>query len=104
MSKFLEQENEKAAEALAEMLEPAGEIFSDKDFMGDLQNGNTLSAAKIALKNHSKALIDILSIYDGIPRAEYKLNPMQIMSKSIQILKDKDLMSAFTLQEQKTES
>ncbi len=104
MSKKLsDYRNEEAAEILAEILDPASEIFSDKKFTESLQK-SPISAVKIALRNHSKAVIDVLSVYDRVPREEYSVNPMEILSKFIQILNDKDLMGAFTSQEQKTEN
>lgn len=104
MSKKLsDYKNEKAAAILADILEPASEIFSDRKFTDSLQK-SPVSAAKIALKNHGKEVIDILSVYDCVPREEYNVNPMQILSKLIAILNDKDLMGAFISQEQKTEN
>ena len=104
MSKKLsEYKNEEAAAILAEILEPASEIFSDKKFTESLKK-SPISAAKIALKEHSKSVIDVLAIYDSVPREEYKVNPVEIFSRFIEILNDKDLMSAFTSQEQTAEN
>lgn len=103
MKKFSEYKNEEAAAILADILEPASEIFSDKKFTENLQK-SPMSAAKIALREHGKAVIDVLAIYDGIPREEYKVNPMEILAKFVAILNDKDLMGAFTLQEQTVEN
>lgn len=101
--KLSEYTNEKAAEILADLLDPAGEIFSDKKFTESLQD-SPISAAKIALRKHSKSVIDVLAILDGVPREKYAVNPMQILSKFIAVLNDKDLMSAFISQEQTAES
>lgn len=104
MSKKLsEYKNEEAAEILADILEPASEIFSDKKFTESLQK-SPISAAKIALREHSKEVIDVLAIFDRVPRTEYKVNPMEILSKFIKILNDKDLMGVFTSPEQTAEN
>ncbi len=104
MSKKLsEYRNEEAAAVLADIIEPASEIMSDEKFREALKDSK-ISAAKIALKEHGKAIIDVLAIYDGAEREKYSINPIGIVSKVIAILNDKDLMSAFTLQEQTAES
>lgn len=104
MSKKLsDYKNEEAAAILADILDPAAEIFSDKKFTENLQK-SPASAAKTALKEHSKAVIDVLAIYDCVPREEYSVNPVQILSKLLKIMNDKELMGAFISQEQKTES
>lgn len=104
MSKKLsEYKNEEAAAVLADILEPAAEIMSDNKFKEAFQTSK-ISAAKIALREHGKAIIDVLAIYDGIPREEYSVNPLEIVSKVIAILNDKELMSAFISQGQTAES
>lgn len=100
--KLSEYKNEEAAAILADILDPAFEIFSDEDFKKAVKESK-LSAAKYALKSHGKALIDVLAIYDGVPREEYNVNALGIVSKVFAILNDSVLMSAFTLQEQTTE-
>ena len=104
MSKKLsDYKNEEAATILADILDPASEIFADEKFTESLQK-SPASAAKIALKEHSKAIIDVLAIYDCVPREKYSVNPVEILSKLLKIMNDKDLMGAFISQEQKTES
>lgn len=104
MSKKLsEYKNEEATKILADILEPASEIFSDKEFTENLQK-SPVSAAGTALRKHGKAVVDILAIYDGISRQNYSVNPMEILSKFIKIMHDNELMSAFTFQEQTAEN
>lgn len=100
--KFSEITNETAAERIGEMIEPASEIFSDTEFLDSLKKSIAEGAAT-ALKKHSKAVIDILAAYDGIPREEYTIKPFQILKKLTELLKESDLLSAFTSQEQETE-
>lgn len=100
--KFSDFTNEKAGEMLGEMIEPASEIFSDIDFLESMKKSIAAGAAT-ALKKHSKEVIDILAVYDGIPREEYTVNPFQILKKLMALLKESELMSAFTLQEQDKE-
>lgn len=100
--KLTEYSNEEAAGMLCELLEPASKIFSDNDFSESMKK-SLLAGAKTALKTHGKEVIDILSIYDGIPREEYTVNPFQILTKLMALLKDFELISAFTSQEQDKE-
>lgn len=103
MSKKLsEYSNEEAAEMLCEILEPASEIFSDTAFLENMKK-SLFAGATTALKTHGKEVVDILSIYDGIPREEYTVNPFQILTKLMALLKDFELIKAFTSQEQDKE-
>lgn len=97
--KLSEYKNEEAAAILADILDPAFELISDNELKNALKESK-INAAKFALKNHGRALIDILAIYEGIPREEYNVNAVGIIAKAFSILNDKDLMSAFTSQEQ----
>ena len=101
--KLSEYKNEEAAAILADILDPAFEIFSDKEFKKAMKESK-IAAAKFALKNHGQAVIDVLAIYEGIPREEYNINALGIVAKIFAILNDKDLMSAFISQEQTAES
>lgn len=95
--------NEAAAELLAELIEPAALVFGDEDVRAALKKSK-LAAIKTAMKKHGKELVDILAIVDGADRATYQVNAMQIVTKTIALLSDKELISAFTLQEQTVES
>lgn len=102
--KLSEYKNEEATAILADIIGPAAEIFSDDDIKKAFTGGSKKEAVKLALKKHGKELIDILAIYDGIPRDQYTVNPAQILGKSLAIINDPDLMSAFTLPEQTAEN
>lgn len=101
--KLCEYQNEEAAEILADLIDPISEIASDKDVKENFKSSK-MKTAKIILKKHGKPLIDILSIYEGIPREEYHVNPIGLVRKTFNILNDKDVMSVFTSQEQTEEN
>lgn len=103
MNRLTELKNEQAAELLAELIEPAATLFADGKIKEALKESK-LAAVKVAMKNHGKELVDILAIVDGADRATYSVNAMQIITKSIALLSDKELLQAFTLQEQTVES
>lgn len=103
MSRLTELQNEQAAEMLAEIIEPAATIFADTDVRDALKESK-MSGVKTAMKKHSKELIDLLAIIDGADRETYSVNAIQIVSKTLAILSDKELVQAFTLQAQTAES
>ena len=99
MSKLTEFKNEAAAELLADLIEPASVLFGDEEIRNALKESK-IAGIKVAMKKHGKELIDILATVDGVPREEYSVNAMQIVSKTLAILSDSDLMAAFSSQEQ----
>ena len=103
MSRLTELKNEQAAEMLADLIEPAAAIFTDKEIREALKESK-MAGVKLAMKKHSKDLIDLLAAVDGADRETYNVNAMQIVSKTLKMLSDKELIQAFTLQEQTAES
>ena len=98
--KLSEVKGEAAMDMLADLIEPAGEIFGDKGVADAYRNGNKLGAVKVAIKNHKKAVIEILAVLDGVPVEEYCPNLFSLPVKLLEILNDKDLLQLFTLQGQ----
>lgn len=103
MSMITELKNEQATALIADLIEPAAEIFADEDFKDALKE-DKLKAVKLLMKNHGEALLTMLAILDGVPRKDYSVNAVDIIKKSLAVLNDKELLSAFTLQEQTVES
>jgi len=55
-----------AIELLADLMEPANEIFSDKELAKAYRSKvSVFEFAKIMLKNHPQAVSDVLTIIDG---------------------------------------
>lgn len=99
--KLSEIKDENAIELLADILEPAADIFSDKDIVNIIRNGgNKMLGIKLALKNHKKAIIEILAALEGVPVNEYHCNVLTLPVKLLEIVNDEDLASFFTLQQQ----
>lgn len=101
--KLFEYKNKEATDILADLIDPIGEIMSDKEVKETFRESR-LKAAQTILKNHGDALLDILAIYNGIDREELDLNVGDIIRKTLEILNDKDVISVFTLQEQTEEN
>ena len=97
--KLSEYQGEAALDILADLIEPAGEIMSDKQ-IGDVFKENRFKAIGLAIKNHKKAVMQILATMDGVPVDEYKCNVFSLPVKILEILNDPDLVQLFTYQGQ----
>ena len=97
--KLSEYQGEAALDILADLIEPAGEIMSDKE-IGEVFTKNRFRAIGMAIKNHKKAVIQIMAIMDGVPVDEYKCNVFTLPVKILEILNDPALVQLFTYQGQ----
>lgn len=97
--KLSEYQGEAALELLADMIEPAGEIMSDKE-IGDVFKENRFKAIGMAIKNHKKAVMQIMATIDGVPVEEYKCNVFTLPAKILELLNDPDIIQLFTFQGQ----
>lgn len=97
--KLSEYQGESALDILADLIEPAGEIMSDKE-IGEVFKENRFKAIGLAIKNHKKAVMKILATMDGVPVDEYKCNVFSLPVKILEILNDPDLVQLFTYQGQ----
>ena len=97
--KLSEYQGEAALDLLADLIEPAGEIMSDKE-IGEVFKENRLKAIGLAIKNHKKAVMQILAVLDGVPVEEYKCNVFSLPVKILEILNDPALIQLFTYQGQ----
>lgn len=97
--KFTDIKDEAAIEALADIIEPAGAIFTDQEVILAYQSGNKLKSISLAIKNHKKEVMTILAALDGVPVENYHVNIMTLPAKLLEILNDKEVMSLFTYAE-----
>ena len=97
--KLSEYQGEAALDILADLIEPAGEIMSDKE-IGEVFKENRFRAIGLAIKNHKKAVIQILATMDGVPADEYKCNVFTLPVKILELLNDPDIIHLFTYQGQ----
>ena len=97
--KLSEYQGETALDVLADLIEPAGEIMSDKE-IGEVFKENKFKAIGLAIKNHKKAVMQILATMDGVPVDEYKCNVFSLPVKILELLNDPDLVQLFTYQGQ----
>lgn len=91
-----EATNEEALDALAELLEPCEEIFTDAELKAMFdKNESQMVIIRHAIKNHKQAIIKILAVLDGVPVEEYKCNVLTIPVKLIELLNNKELAPFF---------
>ena len=97
--KLSEYQGEAALDILADLIEPAGEIMTDKE-IGEVFKENRFRAIGLAIKNHKKAVMQILATMDGVPVEEYKCNVFTLPVKILELLNDPDMIHLFTYQGQ----
>ena len=97
--KLSEYQGEAALDLLADLIEPAGEIMSDKE-IGDVFKKNRFKAIGLAIKKHKKAVMQILSTMDGVPVEKYKCNVFSLPAKILELLNDPEMIQLFQYQGQ----
>jgi hypothetical protein len=96
--------NEDAIDVLADLIEPAGEIFSDTEILQSIRNDKTKIAhtVRLALKKHNKAVVEILAVLNGMDVEAYKktglCTPVTVLKDCIEIVNDKELKDFFISQ------
>lgn len=98
--KLSDLKGEAALDALAEMLEPASEIMTDAEFIRNIREGDRMTAAKVAIKNHKKAIIAIMAATEGVKPEDYEVNLLTLPMKLIEILNDPEITGLFQSQGQ----
>ena len=97
--KLSEYQGEAALDILADLIEPAGEIMSDKE-IGEVFKENRFKAIGLAIKNHKKSVMQIMATIDGVPVEEYKCNVFTLPATILELLNDSELIQLFTYQGQ----
>ena len=101
--KLSEIKGQDAIDALAELITPASEIFTDKKVVETLRKGDKLEAVKAMLKNHSKAVITMLAILDREDPETYEPSIISLPMKLLEFLNDPEVQNLFLSQEQTKE-
>lgn len=99
--KLSDFKDEEALEVLADLIEPATEIFNDEEVQ-NLYKTNALVAriAAVALKRHKTAVMSMLAAMHRQTVEEYHCNIASVLVDLITMLNDKELMSFFRQQGQ----
>ena len=101
--KLSDYRGEDALDILADLLEPAVEVFGDAEFAKIYKTGQKIKAVQYALKNHKKEVLQMLAILEGENPETYKPGLLVLPAKLLEILNDPELVSLFTEQEQSKE-
>ena len=102
--KFSEIKNEQAIEVLADMFEPIVEIASDAEIISAARNNDKVSTVKLMLKNHSRAIFELMAASEGIAPDDYKCNILTLPTKLLGLLNRPELEFLFQSQSQETET
>ena len=96
MRKLSEIKGEEALDVLAEIIEPAAEIFSDENVKNAVKTEkNKAKAVKIILKDHKKAILALMAALEETPVEEYKPTLLALPALIIGVLNDPELQSLF---------
>lgn len=99
--KLSDYKGEEALEVLADIIEPAAEIFSDKEVVDGFKNpAKRLKAVSVALRKHKKPVIALLAALERKDPEEYEVGVLTLPAKLLEILNDKELLELFTSQAQ----
>lgn len=100
MRKLSEIRGEDALDVLADIIEPAAEIMTDTELRDLIRSKKNIKAIKFALKNHKRAVIEILAIMDGENVETYAPGFAVLPIKLLELLNDPDMQTVFGLQGQ----
>lgn len=102
--KLSEIKGEAAIEVIALIIEPATEIMTDVEFRDVARKRNIPKAASIALRNHKKAVLEILAALDGEDPETYNPSLLSIPAKLLELFNDPELMALFSSQDPTSET
>lgn len=101
--KLNELKNEKAIEALADMFDPIVEIASDDAIKAAARSDDRLLTVKLILKNHSRAVFELMAASEGVPADEYECDVLALPVKLMEVLNTPEFSFLFPSQGQKTD-
>lgn len=95
MRKLSEIRGEDALDVLADILEPAAEIMTDKEIAKFVRDKKPLKAVKLALKNHKKSVITILAVMEDEDPETYMPGLATLPVKLLELVNDPDMIQVF---------
>lgn len=98
--KVSEIKGDNALDVLADIMEPAAEIMTDKQVVTELRSGNKIKGISLILKNHKKSITTILAVLDGEDPETYQPTVATLPIKLLEIINDPDLSMLFISQSQ----
>ena len=102
--KFNEIKNEQAIEALADMFDPIVEIMGDENIVSAARKNDKVTTVKLMLKNHSRAVFELLAASEGSSPDEYECNMLTLPMKIVELLNTPELNFLFQSQSREMET
>ena len=99
--KLNEIKNEKAIEVLADMFDPIIEIASDEKVVSAARGNNKVLMVKHILKDHARAVFELMALSDGVPVDEYECDFLTLPVKLLDLFNRPELGFLFQSQGQK---
>lgn len=96
MKKLSEYIGTEALDLLADIIEPAAAIFSDKNIAELMRGKKKMAAVSAAIKNHKQEVLEILARLNDTPVEEYECNIFSLPATLLEILNDEGLLGFFT--------
>ena len=102
--KLSEIKNEQAIEVLADMFDPIIEIASDEKVVSAARGNNKVLMVKVILKEHSRAVFELMALSEGVPVDEYECDVMTLPVKLVELFNRPEFSFLFQSQGQKTDN
>ena len=99
--KLSEIKNEQAIEVLADMFDPIIEIASDEKVVSAARGDNKVLMVKYILKEHSRAVFELMALSEGVPVDEYECDVLTLPMKILDLFNRPELSFLFQSQGQK---
>ena len=99
--KLSEIKNEQAIEVLADMFDPIIEIASDEKIVSAARGNNKVLMVKHILKDHARAVFELMALSDGVPVDEYECDFLTLPVKLLDLFNRPELGFLFQSQGQK---
>lgn len=96
-----EVKNEQAIEILADMFDPIMEIASDDKIVSAARSDNKILMVKHILKDHSRAVLELMALSEGVPVEEYECDIFTLPVKLLELFNRPEFNFLFQSQGQK---
>lgn len=100
MKKLSDFRGEDALEVLADIIEPASEIMTDKKLIELLGGRQMIPASCLALKKHPKAILRIMARLEETDPETYNPSLVALPKMLVELFNDPELIDLFTSQGQ----
>lgn len=98
--KLSDIKGERALDVLADLIDPVAEILGDKEISEALQSGKApAKAIKLALKNHKRAVLDMMAAIEGEDPETYQPSLFVLPKRLLDLLNDPEVQQLFASQE-----